>query len=50
LTASPPIKLTSTRCRSARQPNPGRNSTYRRGNSVQTTGASSKRQTTWPLD
>ena len=29
------------RCRSARQPNPGRRSTYRRGDSVQTTGTSS---------
>jgi putative transposase len=33
------IKLTSTRCRSARQPNIGRRSTYQGGDSVQTTGA-----------
>ena len=32
---------TTTRCRSARQPNPGRGSTYQSGNSVQTTGATS---------
>src|ERR1700674_363130 len=32
------IKPTSPRCPSAWQPNPGRGSTYRRGNSVQTTG------------
>ncbi|MEY9883106.1 2,4-dienoyl-CoA reductase-like NADH-dependent reductase (Old Yellow Enzyme family) [Bradyrhizobium sp. USDA 328] len=41
MTAAPPIKLTSARCRSARQPNSGRNSTYRRGIAVQITGASS---------
>ncbi|WP_347338984.1 IS110 family transposase [Bradyrhizobium frederickii] len=41
LTAAHRIKPTSPRCRSARQPNPGRGSTYRRGYSVQTTGASS---------
>ena len=41
LTAAPRIKLTSARCRSARQPNSGRSSTYRRGIAVQTTGASS---------
>ena len=35
------IKLTSTRCRSARQPNIGRRSTYQGGDSVQTTGATS---------
>src|ERR1700674_190399 len=35
------IKPTSPRCPSAWQPNPGRGSTYRRGNSVQTTGTSS---------
>ena len=35
------IKPTSARCHSAWQPNPGRRSTYRRGNSVQTTGTSS---------
>ena len=36
-----PIKLISTRCPSARQPNPGRRSTYRCGKSVQTTGTTS---------
>nr|WP_283810640.1 methyltransferase [Bradyrhizobium frederickii] len=41
MTAAHRIKPTSPRCRSARQPNPGRGSTYRRGYSVQTTGASS---------
>src|SRR5215471_19877476 len=35
LTAPLPIRLTSPSCRSARQPKPGRGSTYRRGNSVQ---------------
>jgi uncharacterized protein (DUF1330 family) len=38
LTATHPIKPTSTRCPSAWQPNPGRDSTYRCGKSVQTTG------------
>src|SRR5882757_2914775 len=42
LTASRPIKPTSTRCPSAWQPNPGRGSTYRRGKAVQTTGTTSK--------
>src|ERR1700730_11930631 len=41
LTAARRIKPTSPHCRSARQPNPGRRSTYRRGDSVQTTGTSS---------
>src|SRR6516164_9842427 len=41
LTDARPIKTTSTRCLSARRPNPGRGSTYRRGNSVQTTAATS---------
>ncbi|MBB4398907.1 hypothetical protein GGD62_008055 [Bradyrhizobium sp. ERR14] len=41
LTAALRIKPTSIRCRSAWQPNHGRRSTYPRGNSVQTTGASS---------
>src|SRR6516162_7786681 len=41
LTDARPIKPTSTRCLSARRPNPGRGSTYRRGNSVQTTAATS---------
>ena len=41
LTARHLIKPTSTRCPSARQPNPGRRSTYRRGKSVQTTGTTS---------
>ena len=35
------LKPTSTRCGSARQPNPGRRSTYRRGDSAQTIGSSS---------
>ena len=38
LTASHRIKPTSTRCRSAWQPNPGRGSTYRSGKAVQKTG------------
>jgi putative transposase len=41
LTDARPIKPSSTRCLSARRPNPGRGSTYRRGNSVQTTAATS---------
>src|SRR6266851_9308610 len=41
LTALRPIRPTSRSCRSARQPKPGRRSTYRRGNSVQTIGATS---------
>src|SRR5260370_7940694 len=41
LTTQHPIKPTSLRCHSAWQPNPGRGSTYRRGKSVQTTGATS---------
>jgi putative transposase len=41
LTAVLRIKLASTSCRSARQPNSGRSSTYRRGIAVQTTGATS---------
>src|SRR6516165_8656684 len=41
LTDARPIKPTSTRCLSARRPNPGRGSPYRRGNSVQTTAATS---------
>src|SRR5258706_15063259 len=41
LTARHPIKLTSPRCHSAWQPNPGRGSTYRRGNFVQITGTTS---------
>ena len=44
LTASRPIKPTSTRCPSAWQPNHGRDSTYRRGKSVQTTGTTSFNQ------
>jgi hypothetical protein len=44
LTDARPIKPTSTRCLSARRPNPGRGSTYRRGNSVQTTAATSLRK------
>ena len=42
LTAQHPIKPTSLRCRSARQPNLGRGSTYRCGKSVQTTGTTSQ--------
>ncbi len=41
MTASHPIKPTSTRCPSAWQPKPGRDSTYRSGKSVQTTGTTS---------
>ena len=41
LTASPPIKPTSTCCHSAWQPNLGRGSTHRRGKSVQTIGTTS---------
>jgi hypothetical protein len=41
LTTPRPIEPTSTRCQSAWQPNPGRRSTYRRGKTVQTTGATS---------
>jgi len=41
LTGAHPIKPTSTSRHSAWQPNPGRRSTYRCGDSVQTTGASS---------
>src|SRR5215831_15495555 len=39
LTDARPIKPSSTRCLSARRPNLGRGSTYRPGNSVQTTAA-----------
>ena len=46
LTARPPIAPTSPRCLSAWQPNPGRRSTYRRGNAVQTTGTTSVRAET----
>src|SRR6478735_1190312 len=42
LTTAPRIKPTSIFLRSARQPNPGRGSTYRRGILVQTTGTSSE--------
>src|SRR6202795_4420034 len=42
LTAAPRIKPTSTRCHSAWQPKPGRGSTYRRGDFVQTSGTSSE--------
>src|SRR6266496_3439454 len=41
LTARHPIKPTSRCCLSAWQPNPGRCSTYRCGESVQTTGTTS---------
>jgi threonine dehydrogenase-like Zn-dependent dehydrogenase len=43
MTAAPRIKPTSTRCRSAWQPKPGRGSTYRRADFVQTSGTSSLR-------
>src|SRR5664280_946933 len=46
LTAAPQIKPTSTRCHSAWQPKPGRDSTYRRGDFVQTTGTSSDPRST----
>ena len=42
LTAPQPIAPTSPCCRSARQPNPGRCSTYQRGKAVQTTGSRAK--------
>jgi len=42
LTAAPRIKPTSTRCHSAWQPKPGKGSTYRRGDFVQTSGTSSQ--------
>jgi hypothetical protein len=41
LTGARPIKPTSPRCHSAWQPNLGRRSTYRRGESVQTIGTTS---------
>jgi hypothetical protein len=41
LTTAPRIKPTSIFLRSARRPNPGRRSTYRRGIIVQTTGTGS---------
>ena len=41
MTTALQIKPTSTRCHSAWQPKPGRGSTYRRGDFVQTTGTSS---------
>jgi len=41
LTTAPRIKPTSIFLRSARRPNPGRRSTYRRGIVVQTTGTGS---------
>ena len=41
LTAAPRIKPTSSRCHSAWQPKPGRGSTYRCGDFVQTSGTSS---------
>jgi len=41
LTTRHPIRPTSSRCHFAWQPKPGRRSTYRRGDSVQTTGTSS---------
>ena len=46
LTVPRPIKPTSPRCPSAWQPNRGRDSTYRRGKSVQTTGTTSLDQHT----
>ena len=44
LTAAPRIKPTSTRCHSAWQPKPGRASTYRREDFVQTSGTCSTSQ------
>jgi hypothetical protein len=44
LTTAPRIKPTSIFLRSARRPNPGRRSTYRRGIIVQTTGTGSPTQ------
>jgi hypothetical protein len=41
LTTAPRIKPTSIFLRSARRPNPGRRSTYRRGIIVRTTGTGS---------
>ena len=41
LDGATPDQPISRSCRSARQPKPGRRSTYRRGNSVQTSGTSS---------
>src|ERR1700675_299068 len=49
LTAAPRIKPTSTRCHSAWQPKPGRGSTYRRGDFVQTSGTSSEGVHTFKL-
>ena len=49
LTTAPRIKPTSIFPRSARRPNPGRGSTYRRGIFVQTTGASSNFPSGCPL-
>src|ERR1039458_9894750 len=42
LTTALQIKPTSTRCHSAWQPKPGRGSTYRRGDFVQTNGTGSE--------
>ena len=44
LTARRPIRPTSPHCPSAWRPNPGRGSTYRRGDSVQTSGTTSMGQ------
>jgi hypothetical protein len=46
LTTAPRIKPTSIFLRSARRPNPGRRSTYRRGIIVQTTGTGSAHSVT----
>jgi hypothetical protein len=44
LTTAPRIKPTSIFLRSARRPNPGRGSTYRRGIIVRTTGTGSRQR------
>jgi hypothetical protein len=49
-TTAPRIKPTSIFLRSARRPNPGRGSTYRRGKSVQTTGTTSVTTTNYQLN
>src|ERR1700736_3074961 len=49
LTTAPRIKPTSIFLRSARRPNPGRRSTYRRGIIVQTTGTGSYLDVIGPL-
>ena len=50
LTTAPRIRPTSIFLRSARRPNPGRGSTYRRGIFVQTTGTSSASAFVFQID